>query len=104
VGIIRDQHGLADAVSQLAALSVEEPIPPTRECYEAQNMLAVARLIAASALARRESRGAHYRTDMPFKDDSTPPHHSFVKKDSAVFFAQDLPGGFSEKSATQKQL
>ncbi len=103
VGIIREQHGLADAVSQLAALSVKEPIPLERECYEAHNMLTVARLIAASALARRESRGAHYRTDMPFKDDSTPPRHSFVKKDSAVFFAQNLPSGFSEKSATQKQ-
>jgi L-aspartate oxidase len=103
VGIIRKQDGLAEAVRELAELSVQEPIPLDRQCHEAQNMLTVARLIAASALARRESRGAHYRTDMPFKDDSTPPRHSFVKKDSAVSFAQNLPGGFGEKSISHNQ-
>jgi len=102
VGIIREQDGLADAVRQLAELSLEGPVPLERHCHEAQNMLAVARLITASALARRESRGAHYRTDMPFKDDSTPPRHSFVAGDSAVSFAEDLPAGFGEKSASRK--
>jgi L-aspartate oxidase len=103
VGIIREQDGLADAVRQLTELSVQEPIPLDRQSHEAQNMLTVARLIAASAMARRESRGAHYRTDVPFKDDSTPPCHSFIKKDSAVSFAQELPAGFREKSASHKQ-
>jgi len=103
VGIIRDQEGLAGAVRQLGQLPVHEPIPLDRRCHEAQNMLTVARLIAASALARRESRGAHYRTDMPFKDSSTPPLHSFASKDSKVSFAQDLPAGFSGMSAAQKQ-
>lgn len=103
VGIIRDEDGLTGAVNQLGQLSVHEPIPLDRYCHEAQNMLTVARLIAASALARRESRGAHYRTDVPFKDNSTPPRHSFVAKDCAIFFAQELPAGFSGKSASQKQ-
>ncbi|MEJ2009057.1 MAG: L-aspartate oxidase [Acidobacteriota bacterium] len=103
VGIIRDQHGLADAVRQLGQISVHEPCPLDRRCHEAHNMLTVARLIAASALARKESRGAHYRTDMPFKDNSTAPLHSFVSKDSQVVFAQDLPAGFSGKSVSQKQ-
>jgi L-aspartate oxidase len=99
VGIIREQAALTEAVCQLGELSIPEPVPLDRQCHEARNMLTVARLIAASALARRESRGAHYRTDMPFKDDSTPPRHSFQKRDSAVTFAQDLPAGFIEKSA-----
>jgi L-aspartate oxidase len=102
VGIIRDQQGLSEAVHQLAELSVQEPIPLDRQCHEARNMLAVARLIAASAMARRESRGAHYRTDVPFKDDSTPPRHSFIKKDSAVSFAEDLPAGFGAKSVSHR--
>ncbi|HET7216130.1 MAG TPA: L-aspartate oxidase [Terriglobia bacterium] len=99
VGIIREHAALAEAVQRLEELSVPEPVPLDRPCHEARNMLTVARLIALSAFARRESRGAHYRTDMPFKDDSTPPRHSFVKKGSAVIFSQDLPAGFSGKSA-----
>ncbi|MCL5670683.1 MAG: L-aspartate oxidase [Acidobacteria bacterium] len=99
VGIIREQAGLTEAVCQLGELSIQEPVPLDRQSQEAWNMLLVARLIADSALARRESRGAHYRTDMPFKDDSTSPRHSFVRKDSAVSFSQDLPAGFGGKSA-----
>lgn len=99
VGIIREQAALAETVRQLEELSLPEPVPLDRPCHEAHNMLTVARLIASSALARKESRGAHYRTDMPFKDDSKPPLHSFVKKDSAVTFSHDLPAGFSGKSA-----
>jgi L-aspartate oxidase len=99
VGIIREQAELAQAVCQLGELSIEEPFPLKRPCHEARNMLTVARLIAASAMARRESRGAHYRTDMPFKDDSTPPRHSFVRQGSPVTFSQNLPAGFNVKSA-----
>jgi L-aspartate oxidase len=99
VGIIREQADLAEAVHQLKELTISEPVPLDRQCHEARNMLTLARLIASSALARIESRGAHYRTDMPFRDDSTPPRHSFVKKDSAVIFSQDLPAGFSGKPA-----
>ena len=99
VGIIREQSALASAVCQLGEFSIEETVPLDRQCQEARNMLTVARLIAASALARRESRGAHYRTDMPFKDDSTPPCHSFIKKDSAATFSQELPAAFTRKPA-----
>jgi len=99
VGIIREQADLAEAMHQLKELTISEPVPLDRQCHEARNMLTLARLIASSALARIESRGAHYRTDMPFRDDSTPPRHSFVKKDSAVIFSQDLPAGFSGKPA-----
>ena len=34
----------------------------------------LARLIARSALARRESRGGHFRTDFPFEDDAFEAH------------------------------
>lgn len=103
VGIIREQSALSAAVRELGELSVPDPLPLDRSCQEARNMLTLARLIASSALARRESRGAHYRTDMPFKDDSTPPRHSFTRKDSPVSFAQNLPAGFSGKSAASSK-
>lgn len=37
--------------------------------WQCQNMLTVSRLIAWSALQRRESRGVHYRGDFPERDD-----------------------------------
>ncbi len=38
--------------------------------WELQNMLAVCHLIATAALTRTESRGAHFRTDFPQRDDA----------------------------------
>jgi fumarate reductase (CoM/CoB) subunit A len=38
------------------------------DCLEVSNMLRVARAITAAALARKESRGAHYRQDYPYQD------------------------------------
>jgi len=37
---------------------------------ELQNMVAVARTVAAGAIAREESRGSHFRTDFPKRDDA----------------------------------
>ena len=38
--------------------------------WELQNMLTVCHLIATAALTRTESRGAHFRTDFPQRDDA----------------------------------
>jgi L-aspartate oxidase len=40
-----------------------------RSEFELQNMLILSRLIIDSALLRQESRGAHYRSDYPNRDD-----------------------------------
>ena len=37
--------------------------------WELQNMLTIARLMIAGALARDESRGTHFRSDFPARDD-----------------------------------
>ena len=42
-------------------------------------------LIARSALAREESRGAHYRLDHPLKNDIKYRKHSIVKGDDIRF-------------------
>ncbi len=39
------------------------------EGWELQNMLTVARLVVAAALDREETRGVHFRTDFPERDD-----------------------------------
>ena len=38
--------------------------------WELQNMLQVGRLLGGLALLREESRGVHYRTDFPERDDA----------------------------------
>ncbi len=86
VAIIRDGKALTEAVTRLGGLSLPEPLPPSRPAHEACNILTVARLIARCALAREESRGAHYRSDFPLKNNSKPPRHSYVSRNSAPYF------------------
>jgi L-aspartate oxidase len=59
VGVIRDGERLAEAVRNFAAIERETGNIALR------NMATTALLVAASAWSRRESRGAHYRTDYP---------------------------------------
>ncbi len=50
------------------------------EIIELGNMLKIAEIIATAALARKESRGGHYRTDFPKRDDQDFLKHSLVYK------------------------
>lgn len=49
------------------------------EALELQNLMIVGELILTSALARRESRGAHCREDYPNRDDSGYLKHTFAQ-------------------------
>jgi L-aspartate oxidase len=86
VAIIRNGKHLSEAVKRLAELSLPDPPDPSRQAHEARNILTVARLIARCALAREESRGAHYRSDFPFKIEINPARHSYICKNSPPFF------------------
>jgi L-aspartate oxidase len=59
--------------------------PKTRRAHEAANLHLTALLVARSALAREESRGAHYRIDYPDHDDRKFLKHSVVRNDRTVF-------------------
>lgn len=61
VGLVRDEAGLRAALARLDDLSAE--FGESRD--ELRSLLVVGRLIAEAALARRESRGSHYRSDYP---------------------------------------
>lgn len=87
VGIIRHRKHLDEAIRRLDTLSTATSTCASRQHFEAQNYLEVARLIARCASAREESRGVHYRVDFPLKQESVPPRHSYVSRDSPVYFA-----------------
>jgi L-aspartate oxidase len=85
-GLIRSGAGLRDAISQLESMPFGACPRPAREQYELRNIHTVAVLIARCALAREESRGAHFRTDFP----ETLAHfqkHSSISIHNAVTFA-----------------
>ncbi|HEX9858189.1 MAG TPA: FAD-binding protein, partial [Paracoccaceae bacterium] len=63
VGVVRSAAGLETALRRIAALEAA-----AGDCASFANMTATATLIAAAALLRRETRGAHCRSDFPDAD------------------------------------
>jgi L-aspartate oxidase len=64
VGVIRDEGSLRNALATIGALEQE-----TKDDRRLANMLTTAKLITAAALERKESRGAHFRSDYPTPDE-----------------------------------
>jgi L-aspartate oxidase len=85
VGIVRVGSGLKKAVQQLEGILPRVSHPKTRRANEAYNLCVTGLLVARSALAREESRGAHYRMDFPAHDDAKFQKHSIVKGESIRF-------------------
>src|SRR5271157_658951 len=83
VGVVRDGKGLRQVVSELSAL--QTPAGGDRRTHEAANILQAGLLIARSALAREESRGAHYRLDYPLKNEAKFHKHSVVSGEKIRF-------------------
>ncbi|HSM87818.1 MAG TPA: L-aspartate oxidase, partial [Candidatus Limnocylindrales bacterium] len=87
VGIVRTRQGMTEAVQHLQGMTPRLPPSDSRRHCEAGNIHTAALLIARSALARLESRGAHYRTDYPAHDDTKFKKHSVVTEGAVRFMA-----------------
>lgn len=85
MGIVRNEEGLREAIGILSGLQRTPRQAATRVQYEVRNMADVALLIARCALARRESRGGHKRTDYPDKSPAFQ-KHSRVRAGSEPWF------------------
>jgi len=77
-GIARDAVGLNRVLSAIDNGGRHSIASPGRKDYERRNLATVLRLVAKAALTREESRGGHYRTDFPAKQN--PPLHSSLRR------------------------
>jgi L-aspartate oxidase len=83
--VVREGKLLRQTLADLTAMRASVPKPTDRRAHEAANILQTGILITRSALAREESRGAHYRLDFPVKDDKKFARHSVVRGDAVSF-------------------
>jgi L-aspartate oxidase len=84
VGILRSRASIARALWEFEQIERAQLRPSSR------NFLTVAALIARAALWREESRGAHYRTDFPARDDASWRVHSIISKGAQISASEKI--------------
>lgn len=88
VGILRDEASLKIADEKLQDLKSEFEIGSRcfdKSEYEFKNMITVAQLVIDSALKRKESRGAHFRSDYQITKDIAE-HNCMMKGEKSPIF------------------
>jgi succinate dehydrogenase / fumarate reductase flavoprotein subunit len=78
VGIVRNEQNMQKALSIILEIKKEyknigiggnlQYNPGLLQCLELHSMLEISELLVRGAIMRKESRGAHYRSDFPKKD------------------------------------
>ncbi len=111
-GIFRDKNGLTRALrvrEKLEKQSQKIHLDDKSPCFntdlinalETQNLVSFSQAILESALARTESRGSHFRTDYPMRNDSKWLKHSFVARHGEkirVFYKPVVVKGYAPEA------
>jgi len=105
LGIIRSEAGLKEGLQLIRELSdkthqvgIEGTTAyniPWNDWMNLRNMLDVSELIGRSALERRESRGAHYRSDFPKKNNREYLKNFFIKRKNGEIHLYERPVVFN---------
>ena len=86
VGIVREGKKLKAAISELRNIDRKiNHVPDDKDELELKNMAAASLLITQAAINRKESRGAHFRSDYPFQDDIHWRKHQIFRKRKLFF-------------------
>lgn len=91
LGLVRTHESMSAAISAITALTHRAASITVQDkgrvfntdlvqALELQSLLDVGESIVVSALARQESRGAHYRSDFPVRDDQHWLRHSLINR------------------------
>ncbi len=92
-GLLREESSLrqglaAQAACEAALSEIAASGRASRRLAEAQSLSRVSHAILVSALARTESRGAHFRNDHPKRDDANFRKHSVLGSDGCIRFEE----------------
>lgn len=115
VGILRTADGLARArheLNNLAAALDGMGVPDADRRYNLtwmdrlnlENLVLVSRSICAAALARNDSRGAHYREDFPQTSELAASRYTVVRADGDGFTVTTEPVAFTRVRPGQSLL
>ena len=97
VGIVRTTKRLLRAKERINLLKREITdyywgFRITRDLLELRNIVDVGKMIIESALYRKESRGAHYVKDFPFKAEKA--HDVLLNRNIGVYFSKPINSSF----------
>ena len=101
LGIIREEKGLQEGLGVIRELKEKMGlvgIPEARsynilwnDWLNMSNLLDVSEIVGISALERKESRGAHYRSDFPKKDNREYLKNFFIKRQNGEIKIYERP-------------
>jgi len=97
-GISRDDIGLKEVLDKVYKIQKELPLMGPKdksktyntnlvEFIEFSNMLELCEIVLVCAINRNESRGAHYRSDIPQQNDKAYKAHTITYKEDGVLYA-----------------
>lgn len=79
VAVVRNVAGLRETIEALGAIGERIMVMNPTSSIEIRNLYLLALEVTRSALAREESRGAHFRDDFPGPDPNLAQHHQVLE-------------------------